>query len=94
MVYFLTGLALGVVAYLADSILPSLPVHVLGDTYFFTLIWPNDAHRPPISLTGPDASFWLNLAQALVFSALAVATFIYASRARNSVARRPAAQET
>jgi hypothetical protein len=92
-VYLLTGLAFGSIAYLADSILPSLIVHVLGDTLFFTLIWPNDVHRTLIALAGPDASFWLNLAHAIVFSALAVLTFIYASRARGSASRRPAVQE-
>jgi membrane protease YdiL (CAAX protease family) len=79
-VYFLTGLAFGSLAYLANSIFPSLIVHVLGDTLFFTLIWPNDVHRSLI-------------AQEIEFSALAVLTFINASRARGSASRRSAVQE-
>jgi len=68
-------------------------VHVLGDTLFFTLIWPNDVHRSLIARARADASFWFNLAQAIEFSVLAVLTFINASRARGSASRRPAVQE-
>jgi membrane protease YdiL (CAAX protease family) len=42
-VYFLFGLAAGIGARLANSILPGIAVHVMADLTFFVLIWPHDA---------------------------------------------------
>jgi hypothetical protein len=36
-VFFLTGLTFSLMAYLTNSILPSIPVHALGLLMFFTL---------------------------------------------------------
>ncbi len=73
--YFLVGVAFGTTAYLANSILPVIPVHILGDLTFFFLIWPYDAARPLVSESGPDAWFWIRLAQAILFTALAIMAF-------------------
>src|SRR5205085_10012989 len=44
--YFLVGVTFGVAAYLTRSILPAIPVHIMGDLTFFFLVWPYDATRP------------------------------------------------
>jgi membrane protease YdiL (CAAX protease family) len=88
LVYFLTGLVFGTMAYFTDSILPSLIVHVIGDTLFFTLIWPNDAGRTLITVAGPDASFWINLGQAIVFSVFAGLAFLWVYRSSGGASRR------
>ena len=74
-VYFLAGLVLGTLAYLTDSILTSIPVHIVGDLIFFTLVWPNDAKRVLVTAGGANAWFWLHVAQAGVFTALALMVF-------------------
>ena len=43
--YLLVDSMLGVMAYLTRSILPGIVVHCFGLLVFFSLIWPNDAHR-------------------------------------------------
>jgi hypothetical protein len=42
---------------------------------FFLMIWPHDASRRLIGAGGADAWFWLHLAQAVAFGALAIAAF-------------------
>ena len=37
--YFLVGVAFGSLAYINQSILPVIPVHIAGDLIFLTLIW-------------------------------------------------------
>lgn len=73
--YFVVGVVFGTIAYLTDSVLPALPVHILGDLTFFFLIWPYDAARPLIWRDGADAWFWLHAAQAILFATLAVFAF-------------------
>lgn len=70
--YFLVGVAFGTIAYLTNSILPAIPVHIAGLLIFFTLIWPHDATRPLVWRTGTDPWFWIHVGQAIVFTALAV----------------------
>ncbi len=74
-VYFLVGVTFGGIASQANSILASIPVHVLGDLTFFILVWPNDAARRLVLTGGADAWFWIHVAQAVVFSLLAILTF-------------------
>lgn len=74
-VYFLAGVVLGAIARLTNSILTSLPVHIFGDLTFFTLIWPRDAARVLVSAGGADQWFWAHLAQAVVFTLLAILVF-------------------
>lgn len=73
--YFLVGLTFGATAYLTNSILPAILVHMAGDLTFFFLIWPHDATRPSVRQVGPDVSFWLAVAQAIIFTALAILAF-------------------
>ncbi len=74
-VYFLAGLAFGTIAYLTNSILASIPVHMAADLTFFTLVWPYDAGRKLVSQGGADMWFWIHVGQAVVFSVLAIFAF-------------------
>jgi membrane protease YdiL (CAAX protease family) len=76
LVYFLVGVMFGTTAYLANSIVPNIPVHFVGLLIFFTLVWPHDASRRLIAENGADAWFWIHLAQAVVFSGLAVLAYV------------------
>ena len=80
LVYFLVGVVFGVTAYLTQSTLPAIPVHIIGDVTFFTLVWPNDANRRLVWDGGADAWFWIHLAQAIVFTALAIPAFMRVAR--------------
>lgn len=73
--YFLVGGAFGTLAYLNDSILPILPVHVAADLIFFLWVWPGASHRASLAETGADAWFWLHVAQILVCGGLALLAF-------------------
>ena len=73
--YFLVGVAFGATAYLTNSILPAIPVHVVGLLIFFTLVWPHDAARRLVWASGSDNWFWTHIAQAIVFTVLAVWAF-------------------
>jgi membrane protease YdiL (CAAX protease family) len=75
LVYFLVGVAFGATAYLTNSTLPAILPHVIGDLTFFTLVWPHDAARRLVSESGTDNWFWIHVAQAIVFTALAVWAF-------------------
>jgi membrane protease YdiL (CAAX protease family) len=75
LVYFLVGIAFGAIAYLTNSILASIPVHIFGDAVFFTLIWRHDAARRLLSEGGADGWFWIHVAQAIIFTALALLAF-------------------
>ena len=76
LVYFLVGAAFGATAYLTNSTLPALPVHIFGDLLFFILVWPHDATRRLVSEGGADMWFWLHAAQAIVFGTLAIFAFV------------------
>src|SRR5215472_8017482 len=67
LVYFLVGVVFGVPAYLAKSIVPVIPVHIIGDVIFFTLVWPHDATRRLVGEGGADTWFWIHVAQAVFF---------------------------
>jgi membrane protease YdiL (CAAX protease family) len=76
LVYFLAGVAFGAIANLTNSILASIPVHVIGDLTFFTLIWPHDSARRLIWQGGlPMEWFWIHAAQAVVFTGLTILAF-------------------
>jgi membrane protease YdiL (CAAX protease family) len=75
LVYFLVGIAFGATAYLTNSTLPAILPHMIGDLTFFTLVWPNDAARRLVFDSGPDNWFWLHVAQAIIFTVLAVWAF-------------------
>jgi hypothetical protein len=46
--------------------------HSAADLTFFTLVWPHDAGRRLVSEGGADASFWIHVAQVVVFGALCI----------------------
>jgi hypothetical protein len=73
--FFLVGLTFATTADLTGSILPNLPVHMLGLLTFFTVVWPNDPERVLLSDSGADALFFLHAAQAILFTVLAVWAF-------------------
>ena len=73
--YFVVGVVFGAIACRTNSVLPALPVHVVGDLVFFTLIWPRDSTRPLVWREGADLVFWLNVAQVIVFGTLAFVAF-------------------
>jgi membrane protease YdiL (CAAX protease family) len=75
--YFLVDTMLGTSAYLTKSILPGIVVHSIGLLTFFSLIWPRDKQRRLIGASGADTWFWIHVAQAIVFAALAIMAFIH-----------------
>ena len=74
-VYFLVGVVFGAIALLTNSILTTLPVHIVGDVTFFVLIWPRDAARVLVTQGGADRWFWVHVMQAIVFTVLALVGF-------------------
>lgn len=75
LVYFLVGVTFGATAYLTNSTLPAIVPHIIGDLTFFTLVWPHDAARRLVRNSGTDIWFWIHVAQAIVFTVLAVSAF-------------------
>ncbi len=75
LVYFLAGLMFGTIAYLTKSILPGIPVHILGDLTFFIMVWPYDTARRLVWESGADTWFWIHVAQAIVFAVLALLAY-------------------
>ena len=73
--FFLTGLTFSTMAYFTKSILPAIPVHALGLFTFFVGVWPHDSERRRVLSAGTDAWFWIHVAQAVVFAALACWAF-------------------
>jgi hypothetical protein len=82
--FFLVGLPFAVTADLTGSILPNLPVHMLGLLTFFTVVWPQDPQRLLLRDTGPDGWFLLHAAQAILFAGLAVRAFRRLAEDRSS----------
>lgn len=85
--YFLVGVAFGVTAWLTNSILPAIPVHIAGLLIFFTMVWPHDATRRLVWERGADHWFWIHVAQAIVFTALAVWAFRRLAKVRTQEAQ-------
>ena len=73
----LVGVVFGAIALLTNSILTTLPVHIVGDVTFFVLIWPRDAARVLVTEGGADQWFWVHAMQAIVFTLLALVGFWY-----------------
>jgi len=70
--YFLAGLLFAGVAYAANSVWASIPVHALADLVAFTLLWPRDATRHSVYDGGPDVWFWIHASQALILTAITI----------------------
>lgn len=78
--YFLVGVVFGTTAYLTKSILPAIPVHIVGLLVFLTLVWPQDAARRQVWEGGVDTWFWIHVGQAVLFTGLAIAAFVRLKR--------------
>jgi hypothetical protein len=78
--YFCANVMFGTVAFLTRSILPGTLVHSIGLMIFFTQVWPYDTQRQLVWVTGANAGFWINLAQTLIFSTLAILAFLLLTR--------------
>jgi membrane protease YdiL (CAAX protease family) len=78
--YFVVGVVFGVTAFITQSVVPAIPVHIAGDLLFFTLVWPRDASRPLVWASGSDLMFWFNAVLLLVFGALAFLAFAHLRR--------------
>jgi membrane protease YdiL (CAAX protease family) len=91
--FFAVGVVFGAIAYLTQSTLPAIPVHIAGDLLFFIVIWPGDASRHVLSQGGPDLYFWIALAQLVVFAGLGLVAFrrLAGLRAAHPVVLVPAA---
>lgn len=73
--YFVAGLVFGSLAYLTNSILATIPVHIFGDAIFFIFVWPHDASRRLVSEGGATGWFWVHLVQAAAFTTLSLLAF-------------------
>lgn len=72
LIYFLVGVTFGTIAFLNDSILPVIPVHIVADLIFFIFVWPHDATRALIWQSGRDGWFWLHVVQGVSFTVLSL----------------------
>ena len=75
----------GAMVYFTKSILPGTVVHIVGLLIFFTLVWPYDAQRQLVWETGATTGFWINVAQAIIFSTLALLAFNQLARVTKRV---------
>lgn len=75
LVYFLVGVTFAAIATLTNSIIASIPVHIIGDMVFFFFVWPHDATRRLVWENGTDTWFWIHVAQALIFTGLTLLAF-------------------
>jgi membrane protease YdiL (CAAX protease family) len=73
--YLCVDIMLGTIAYLTQSIVPGIFVHVVGLVMFFAFIWPYDASRRFVPVEGPDAAFWVNVYQLVIAGVLALIAF-------------------
>lgn len=92
--YFLVGVVFGTIAFLTQSTVPAWPVHLAGDLIFFFLIWPGDATRRFVWREGPDGSFWLSVAQVVLFTALALLALRQLARVSQPIVPAPHATAT
>jgi membrane protease YdiL (CAAX protease family) len=80
--YLFVDAMFGAMARLTMSIVPGIVVHAIGLLTFFTLVWPYDATRRIVRTSGPDAWFWIHLAQAFAFGLLAIVAFVRLAQRR------------
>lgn len=75
LVYFLVGVTFAAIATLTNSIIASIPVHIIGDMVFFFFVWPHDVTRRLQWENGADSWFWIHVAQAVIFTGLTLLAF-------------------
>jgi membrane protease YdiL (CAAX protease family) len=90
LVYFLVGATFSSLAWLTNSILPVIPVHIVGDLTFFIFVWPHDKSRQLLPTHGAGLWFWLHVTQTIVFAALS----LLAMRQLARVARKRGSGQT
>jgi hypothetical protein len=83
--FLLVGGTFGTLAYLTNSILPGLVVHIVGIVTFFLFIWPYDPMRPLLAESGAGPWFWIDVAQVIVLALLALFAFGRLSKATEAV---------
>ncbi len=66
---------MGVSAYLTNSILPGIVIHIFADLTFFFLVWPGDATRVPVAESGVDIWLGIHVVQFVGFGLLAALGF-------------------
>jgi membrane protease YdiL (CAAX protease family) len=86
--YVCVDVMFGVTAWLTDSILPPIVIHLIGLLIFFTLVWPNDATRRLGGTDGSDPWFWIHTGQACICGALAFLAFKHLAK----ITERPRAK--
>jgi membrane protease YdiL (CAAX protease family) len=84
--FFLVGLPFGVIADATGSMLPNLPIHMLGLLAFFGVVWPQDPQRRLVSEGGANAWFVVHAAQAIVFTILTIMALRRLTRAERQAA--------
>jgi membrane protease YdiL (CAAX protease family) len=82
--YFCADVMFGTMAFLTRSILPGTLVHSIGLLIFFTLVWPYDIHRQLVWDIGANTGFWINVAQTIIFSTLAILAFLWLAKVTKS----------
>lgn len=82
--YFCADVMFGTIAFFTRSILPGTLVHSIGLLIFFTLVWPYDIQRQLIWDTGTTPGFWINVVQTIIFSILAILSFLWLARVTKS----------
>jgi membrane protease YdiL (CAAX protease family) len=95
--YLAAAAVYGMLAYLTDSILPSMVLHGSGNVFAAFALFAGgrsewqapSTPRPLIWQTGPDASFWVSVGATLVVAAAAVWAYVTLAGA---VRKTPASQ--
>jgi len=72
--YTMFGAILGILAYTTNSIVPGILLHSGVDAVRFWLVWRTRSAAPHVLIwqSGPNASFWQNLAVGAVFGVAAI----------------------
>jgi membrane protease YdiL (CAAX protease family) len=87
--YVLVDIVYGATAYLTNSVYPAIVAHAAGLLAFFFLIWPHDAARKLVAAGGADGWFWIHVAQAVGFGAVAVWAFTRLAKVARPAGPRP-----
>jgi membrane protease YdiL (CAAX protease family) len=84
--YLLVDILLGTTAYLTNSILPGIAIHITGLLVFFAFVWPGDQMRRVVANGTTGSWFWIHVAQTVIFAAAAILIFVRLSRLRSQAA--------
>ena len=75
--YFAISVTYSAIAYLSNSLLPVVTIHVCGDALEFMYVWLRGAPHARLLLwqSGPDAAFWVHLVLGVLLGLLAIVAF-------------------